>query len=129
MTKKATTLDDVLTALHELSARIDALCIPPIGEREEMLELRGRITPRDAEVLDLVTAGFTNREIGKKLEVGERTIKAHIFNIIRRLKINSHHPRVMLARYWSWPIFRIGAGYESPKPASAPVLLRKRLRS
>ena len=40
------------------------------------------ITPRERDVLELVSAGFSNREIAAKLFVSENTIKTHLRNIM-----------------------------------------------
>jgi DNA-binding NarL/FixJ family response regulator len=43
------------------------------------------LTPREREVLQLVTEGHTNKEIGKALSVSEVTIKKHMQNILAKL--------------------------------------------
>jgi DNA-binding NarL/FixJ family response regulator len=73
-----------------------------------------RITPREVQVLNLLAKGKNNAEIAEDLEISKRTVKAKLYNIAMKLRIESAHPRVLLAQYWSWPIFRIGCGYESP---------------
>lgn len=45
------------------------------------------LTPREAEVLGLVAAGLTNREIGEKLFVSEKTASVHVSNILRKLGV------------------------------------------
>jgi DNA-binding NarL/FixJ family response regulator len=40
------------------------------------------LTPRERDVLELVSAGFSNREIAAKLFVSENTIKTHLRNIM-----------------------------------------------
>jgi RNA polymerase sigma factor (sigma-70 family) len=43
------------------------------------------LTPREREVLQLVTEGQTNKEIGKALSVSEVTIKKHMQSILAKL--------------------------------------------
>lgn len=45
----------------------------------------GHLTTREIEVLELVRQGFTNEEIGRLLEVSERTARAHIGHIKEKL--------------------------------------------
>lgn len=45
----------------------------------------GVLTPRETEVLELVRQGFTNEEIGRLLDVSERTARAHISHIKEKL--------------------------------------------
>jgi len=47
------------------------------------------LTPREAEVLSLVAAGRTNRQIGEALFVSEKTASVHVSNILRKLGVNS----------------------------------------
>lgn len=44
-----------------------------------------RITEREAEIIHLVGAGSTNREIAQLLHVAESTVKFHVSNLIRKL--------------------------------------------
>ena len=47
------------------------------------------LTPREAEVLALVAAGQTNRQIGEELFVSEKTASVHVSNILRKLGVSS----------------------------------------
>jgi DNA-binding NarL/FixJ family response regulator/tetratricopeptide (TPR) repeat protein len=47
------------------------------------------LTPREAEVLSLVAAGQTNRQIGAALFVSEKTASVHVSNILRKLGVSS----------------------------------------
>ena len=47
------------------------------------------LTSRETEVLALVSAGRTNREIGAELYVSEKTASVHVSNIIRKLGVSS----------------------------------------
>ncbi len=47
------------------------------------------LTPREAEVLTLVAAGRTNRQIGDELYVSDKTASVHVSNILRKLGVNS----------------------------------------
>lgn len=47
------------------------------------------LTARESEVLVLVAAGRTNREIGEELFVSEKTASVHVSNILRKLGVTS----------------------------------------
>jgi DNA-binding CsgD family transcriptional regulator len=47
------------------------------------------LTPREAEVLGLVAAGRTNRQIGEQLYVSEKTASVHVSNILRKLGVTT----------------------------------------
>ncbi|SDP73165.1 LuxR C-terminal-related transcriptional regulator [Desulforhopalus singaporensis] len=47
------------------------------------------LTPREKEVLKLLAKGSSNKEIGAKLFISEKTVKSHLSNIFKKLKVNS----------------------------------------
>jgi DNA-binding CsgD family transcriptional regulator len=49
----------------------------------------GGLTPREREVAGLIAAGRTNREIAAALFVSERTVEAHVGNILQKLAFTS----------------------------------------
>jgi DNA-binding CsgD family transcriptional regulator len=49
----------------------------------------GGLTPRQLEVLVLVAAGRTNREIGKRLYISDHTVRRHLQNIFNRIGVTS----------------------------------------
>lgn len=46
------------------------------------------LSPRETEVLALVAEGCTNREIGRRLFVGEATVKTHLLHVFEKLGVN-----------------------------------------
>jgi DNA-binding NarL/FixJ family response regulator len=48
-----------------------------------------RFTPRELQVLDLLRAGRSNREIGLVLGIDEGTVKAHIGRLLRKVGVNN----------------------------------------
>jgi DNA-binding NarL/FixJ family response regulator len=44
-----------------------------------------RLTPQELRILELLARGHSNREIGGKLEVQEKTVKFHVTNVLRKL--------------------------------------------
>jgi len=65
---------------------LEAAVVRPVGE---VHVVRLGLTPREAEVLALVAAGRTNREIGTELYVSEKTASVHVSNILRKLGVTS----------------------------------------
>jgi DNA-binding NarL/FixJ family response regulator len=45
------------------------------------------LTERSADVLRLVGAGLSNKQIARKLGISEKTVKAHLTNIFRRIGV------------------------------------------
>ena len=53
--------------------------------RDEAAERSRRLTDREREVLELVTAGLRNKEIAARLSITENTVKFHLRNILEKL--------------------------------------------
>jgi DNA-binding NarL/FixJ family response regulator len=55
------------------------------------------LTPRELEVLRLVTEGLTNRQIAERLVVSEHTVHRHVTNLLRKLDLPSRTAAAALA--------------------------------
>lgn len=55
-------------------------------------------TPREVEVLRLIAAGASNRDIAEQLVVAERTVKSHVTSILRKLNVTSRSQTAARAR-------------------------------
>ena len=62
------------------------------GQRRE----KPLLSDREKEVVQLVSQGFRNREIGEKLFISEQTVKNHLHNIFDKLGVSD---RLELALY------------------------------
>jgi DNA-binding NarL/FixJ family response regulator len=47
------------------------------------------LTPREHEILRLVSSGLGNREIAKRLAISEHTVKFHVSSILGKLGADS----------------------------------------
>ena len=47
------------------------------------------LTPRQSDILRLVSIGHTNREIAEVLDISVRTVEVHRFNLMRRLNVRN----------------------------------------
>ncbi len=66
---------------------------PPVSLPPSWAEL----TPREKEVLRLIAAGSSNREIAQKLYISEGTVKNHVTNILNRLNLRDRTQVAILA--------------------------------
>jgi len=70
---------EVQQKLLAAAARAPVTSEPPGGARAD-----GELTPREAEVLQLIAAGQSNREIARTLFVSEATVKTHVNRIFAK---------------------------------------------
>ena len=56
------------------------------------------LTPREDEVLGLLAQGLTNREIGGRLHLAEKTVKHHVTQILTKLHVRSRTEAALLAQ-------------------------------
>ncbi len=54
------------------------------------------LTPREIDILKLIVEGYTNQQMGEKLNISTRTVEGHRANINDKLGL---HSRVELVRY------------------------------
>ncbi len=52
-----------------------------------MKDIRTTLSRREKEIAQLKTMGMTNKEIASELAIGERTVRFHVHNIYRKLKV------------------------------------------
>jgi len=56
------------------------------------------IPPRERDVLVLVARGMSNKQIGTALGIAERTVKAHLGNVFRRIGVTDRTSAALWAR-------------------------------
>ncbi len=47
------------------------------------------MTPREAEVANLVSQGLANKVVAEQLGIGEGTVKVHLHNIYQKLRVSN----------------------------------------
>jgi ATP/maltotriose-dependent transcriptional regulator MalT len=85
---------DILGAAAQISGA------PQPPTHQELLELTAAasISPREQEILRLVSAGLSNREIAARTCISLSTVKTHLDNIYRKLGVNSRTQAVSEAQ-------------------------------
>ena len=59
------------------------------AEKNEARRLLDLLTPREFEVMQLITTGMLNKQVGGELGVAEKTIKVHRGRLMQKLGISS----------------------------------------
>jgi DNA-binding NarL/FixJ family response regulator len=98
---KGTSIEDLVQALRMIQdgfvyvpafvTQIEAAPVagpgPLSAERETSHVSGGALTPRQRQVLDLIVAGQSNKEIARSLSLGEGTVKIHVTAVLRVLGV------------------------------------------
>src|SRR5215510_5814657 len=88
--------DEILTRYRQHAERFESLAArrPAVAD---VIPMPARAAPvfeqaptaREIEVLQLVSEGLVNREIGDKLFLSEETVKSHVRHILAKLQARS----------------------------------------
>ncbi|MEU9200801.1 response regulator transcription factor [Streptomyces sp. NPDC048332] len=96
---KDATREQLVEAIHSAS-RGETVLAPRVAQR---LVARMRrpvpvtLTARESEVLRAVADGLSNVEIGRRLFIGEATVKTHLLRIFAKLDVNDRTRAVVVA--------------------------------
>lgn len=93
---EADAIVEAVRAVHEGKTVLDAgLTVTPSALPDA--EPAARLTEREAEVLLLVARGLTNKAIGFRLSISDRTVQGHLANIYEKLNAASRTEAVTRA--------------------------------
>ena len=97
---KETEARDIVTALHLASRGMHLLprSAAAGGLLRSGIEGSELLTPREAEVLEMLQGGAKNAEIAHELSIGIETVRTHARHIYRKLGIGSRRELTRLAR-------------------------------
>jgi DNA-binding NarL/FixJ family response regulator len=72
---------------------------PPVASRlfQQLRNPDGILTPREAELLGLLTEGLSNRELGRRLFISEATVKTHLAHIYAKLGVETRAAAIATA--------------------------------
>jgi DNA-binding NarL/FixJ family response regulator len=70
---------------------------PPVSQALSSRSSGSELSQREREVLSLIVAGKSNREIGETLQIKEATVKSHITLILMRLGVTDRTQAVVEA--------------------------------
>ena len=105
---KSTPLHELVGAVRRLTAGEQLLSVSEVLEllrlagqqrrqdRDAGQALRG-LTPREREVLQLLTEGLNDKEIAQRLHVSPQTARTHMENILNKLGVNSRLQALVFA--------------------------------
>jgi DNA-binding NarL/FixJ family response regulator len=93
---KHTSAAQVLEAIRELhdggspmSTEIARRVVEAMHKRKQPSELLAALTPREKEILDLLSKGYLYKEVADQLFISKGTVKKHIYNIYEKLHVQN----------------------------------------
>jgi two-component system NarL family response regulator len=87
---------EILAAIRSVYAGDQ--CIPPaIAARVAQRIRKADLSPREVNVLKLIAAGLSNKEIGDRLGVSDATAKKHVTGLLAKLSVRDRTHAVTLA--------------------------------
>src|SRR5215469_13130813 len=86
----------LLTAIRQALER-SRLALAQGAEMQELGDRHASLTPREMQVMGLVVSGLLNKQVGGELGIGEKMVKAHRGQVMRKMKANSLADLVKMA--------------------------------
>ncbi|SMO36925.1 response regulator [Melghirimyces algeriensis] len=67
------------------------------GKKTESGTNEDSLTPRELDVLNLMVKGLSNKEIAEQLFISDKTVKIHVSNILKKLRVKSRSQAIIYA--------------------------------
>jgi two-component system, NarL family, response regulator len=83
---KETSRDEIVTAIVAVHAGKQYFP-PTIASRLAERNHRSSLSPRELEILEMLSRGFTNKEIGRAFGISRYTVRNHVNNINQKLDV------------------------------------------
>lgn len=94
-------INDLVLSSPEVAATVLEAFRQMVGD-DDTQTVFSPLSARELEVLELVAAGRTNREIATLLDISNQTVKNHISSILRKLAVNDRTQAVVYAMRRGW---------------------------
>ena len=81
-----------------LDPRVAGALLPGVARRTPAPTVADELSPREREVLLLIAQGLANKQIARRLGITERTVKAHVGSLFRRIDVADRTSAALWAR-------------------------------
>lgn len=82
---KNTISDELVRMIRTVATSDNPIIGPEIQARLDERAGRPRVTPREVEILELVSQGLRDKEIAEAIGISEKTVYVHVKNILAKL--------------------------------------------
>jgi DNA-binding NarL/FixJ family response regulator len=94
-------INDLVLSLPDVAAQV-LMAFRQMAVDEDTESIYSPLSPRELQVLELVAAGRTNKEIAVQLDISNQTVKNHVSSILRKLAVNDRTQAVVYAMRRGW---------------------------
>lgn len=82
-------MDELMLGGSPISSSVARRMVDFFQQNSKKFEPDEKLTERELEILNLLSQGHRNKEIGERLFISIPTVKTHIYNIYRKLHVQS----------------------------------------
>ena len=94
-------INELVLSLPDVATQVLA-AFRQMAVDEDTQSIYSPLSPRELQVLELVAAGRTNKEIAAHLDISNQTVKNHVSSILRKLAVNDRTQAVVYAMRRGW---------------------------
>lgn len=94
-------INELVLSLSDAAAQV-LMAFRQMAVDEDAQGVYSPLSSRELQVLDLVAAGHTNKEIAAQLDISNQTVKNHVSSILRKLAVNDRTQAVVYAMRRGW---------------------------
>ena len=94
-------INNLVLSLPEVAGQVLS-AFRQMAVEEDTQSIYSPLSPRELQVLELIAAGRTNKEIAVQLDISNQTVKNHVSSILRKLAVNDRTQAVVYAMRRGW---------------------------
>ena len=72
------------------------------GNKADTQDVFSNLTAREEQILESVSRGLSNKEIGRELKITEKTVKHYVTNVLQKLQVRNRVEAALLAQKRSY---------------------------
>lgn len=111
---------------HKIVAQFVDRVVSEFGHVSKLFRVPSVLSPREQEVWALISQGRSNKEIARRLNITERTVKFHVTHLLSKFQVTNRRELMLLFGRSNSDIVPLqaaaGIGFESAGPGTKTVI-------
>lgn len=103
---------------HKIVAQFVERVVSEFGHVSKLFRIPSVLSPREQEVWALISQGRTNKDIARRLEITERTVKFHVTQLLAKFQVSNRRELMLLFGRSNADVLSIQAATGSAPDAS-----------